>query len=224
MSNKPRVAVVLSGCGFLDGAEIHESVCLLVHLSRAGCEVSCFAPDVTHEVIDHRTHKPVAGATREVLAESARISRGKIQALSQMSSNSFDALCLPGGFGAAKNLCDFASKGAQMGINPQVERALREFHDAGKPIGLCCIAPVLAAKMFGPGQGCQVTLGNDAGVAAAVRAMGATHVDQPVAGVCVDERARIVTTPAYMYDARPHEVYEGVGRLVEHVLRLAQRR
>jgi enhancing lycopene biosynthesis protein 2 len=134
-------------------------------------------------------------------------------------------LIMPGGFGAAKNLCDFASKGSDCEVLPEVARVLKQFHAAKKPIGLCCIAPVIAARVLGTrkdGPGVKVTLGNDALVAAAVQTMGSTHVPKSVTEAFTDEANRVVTTPAYMYEAKPHEVFEGIGRMVDVVCSMAK--
>jgi enhancing lycopene biosynthesis protein 2 len=218
-----RVAVVLSGCGVMDGSEIHESVSVLLHLSRAGAEYHCFAPDVDQmHVMDHLKGEPIAGETRNVLREAARIARGDIRPLTDLKAADYDAVFFPGGFGAAKNLCDFATKGAECVLEPQTERVLKEFHAAGKPIGLCCIAPVLAARALGAeagGPGVSVTVGNDPGTAAGIESWGADHVDKPVTEAHVDERANVVTAPAYMYgQAALHEVDEGIGQMVGQTL------
>lgn len=217
-----RAAVVLSGCGVYDGTEIHEAVGVLIHLARAGASVACFAPDKPQmHVIDHRTGTPT-GEARNVLTESARIARGRVEPLSALRAADFDCVLFPGGFGAAKNLCDFAVKGADCVVDPDVARVVREFHGARKPIGMCCIAPVIAAKLLGTaagGPGARVTIGDDAGTAAAVQAMGSSNVVRRVAEACVDEANRLVTAPAYMYgDAPVHEVYEGIGKMVDGVL------
>lgn len=216
-----RVALVLSGCGVFDGSEIHEAVCCLVHLSRSGATVEMFAPDISAPAVNHVTGQPEAQA-RNVMVESARIARGKIRPLAQLKAGEFDAAVFPGGFGAAKNLCDFATKGAQCTVQPDVERVIKEFHGAGKPVGLCCIAPVLAAKTLGKGAGgpgVTVTLGDGKGVADAVASMGSTHVSKPVTAAVTDERAQVVTSPAYMYGEAPvHEVYEGIGAMIKGVL------
>lgn len=221
----PKVAVVLSGCGVFDGSEIHEAVSILIHLSRQGAEVSMFAPDVAQAgVVNHATHQPAEGEKRNVLVESARIARGRISPLSELKANGFDAVVFPGGFGAAKNLCDFAEKGAQCGVNPDVERVIKEFHSAGKPIGLCCIAPVIGARVLGTkngGPGCAVTIGDDDGTASAIEAMGSRNVAKAVTEAHVDEQNHVVSTPAYMYgDAPVHEVYEGIGQMIERTLAL----
>lgn len=223
----PTVAVILSGCGVFDGSEIHEAVSVLVHLSRAGAKYECFAPDAAQaHVVNHLTHKPSEVETRNVLVESARIARGHIRPLEALEVAKFDAAFFPGGFGAAKNLCDFAFKGAECRPHPQVERVIREFHAAGKPVGLCCIAPVIAARVLGTkagGPGVNVTIGNDAGTASAIAAMGATHQNRAVTEACIDEGAKVVTAPAYMYEAPVHAVFDGIGAMVEATLRLIPR-
>ncbi len=106
-----KIAVCLSGCGFLDGAEIHESVLTLLAIDQAGAKAICCAPDVAQAgVVNHATQTPES-ATRNVLVESARIARGEIRNLKDMRASEVDALIFPGGFGAAKNLCTFASEG-----------------------------------------------------------------------------------------------------------------
>ena len=231
MSANLKIAVVLSGCGVFDGTEIHEAVSVLIHLSRAGASYECFAPDQAQaHVVNHLTHKPetaAAGAVRNVLVESARIARGRIKPLALLRAADFHAVVFPGGFGAAKNLCDFAFKGAECGVDSQVERVVREFHSAGKPVGMCCIAPVIAAKVLGTrsgGPGARVTIGNDSVTAAAIAAMGSLNVEKPVTAALVDEPNRLVTAPAYMYDAKPHEVFEGIGAMIDGVLGLAGRK
>lgn len=216
-----RIAVVLAGSGRSDGSEIHESVSVLVHLSRKGWTYRCFAPDAPQaEVVNHAADQVEPGATRNMLVESARISRSDITPLDRLDVAAFDALVMPGGFGAAKNLCDFASKGPECTVRADVTRVVKGFHAAGKPIGLCCIAPVIAARVLGTaagGPGCTVTLGGESGAAAAARAMGARHEERGVTQACVDRVNRLVTTPAYMHDARPHEVFDGIGAMVDQV-------
>ncbi|XP_072178040.1 glutamine amidotransferase-like class 1 domain-containing protein 3, mitochondrial [Diadema setosum] len=222
-----RVAVVLSGSGVYDGSEIHEASAVSVHLSRAGADVSFFAPDVNQmHVINHSKGEPMEGETRNVLVESARIARGKIAALSSLSAGNFDAVVFPGGFGAAKNLSNFAVEGSKCTVIPDVERVLKEFHQAKKPIGLCCIAPVLAAKVL---PGCSVTVGHEseeggkwpyAGTAGAIKEIGSKHVSKDVTEAHVDEENKIVTAPAYMCETGVHEVFDGIGQMVSNVIKL----
>lgn len=220
------IAVILSGCGRGDGSEIHESVSCLIHLSRLGFTYRCFAPDKAQsDVINHATGEPTK-ETRNVLVESARISRGDISPLPSLNPADFDAIVFPGGFGAAKNLSSFAKDGANCTVDSHVERVIREFRAQKKPIGLCCIAPVLAAKVLGAsagGPGCQVTIGSDAGTAEAVRAMGATNVAKAVTEAVVDEANRIATTPAYMCDASIHDVFVGIGKMIDATVAMIRR-
>lgn len=217
-----RVGVVLSGCGFLDGAEIQEAVSVLVALDRCGAKAICFAPDVPQmHHVDHLAKHPT-GETRNVLRESARIARGAIRDLKDAHAGELDALILPGGFGAAKNLSTFAVDGPHCKVNGDVERILREMHAAKKPIGLACIAPVIAARVFGASDlHPSVTIGTDPGTARAIEAMGGRHQDTGPSDIHVDEKNRLVTTPCYMNDVGPWIVFQGADAMVEKVLAMA---
>ena len=222
---KKRVAVVLCGSGRADGSEIHESVSILIHLSRHGADYRCFAPDAPQaETINHVTGKVMPGGqTRNMLVESARISRGEISPLAGLDPAEFDAVVFPGGFGAAKNLCDFAIKGSDCSVIPDVARVIKAFHGDKKPIGLCCIAPVLAARVLGTrmgGAGCTVTIGADEKTAQAIATMGSKNAARGVTEAFTDTANLIVTSPAYMFDAKPHEVFEGIGKMIDGVISL----
>ena len=210
-----KVGVILSGCGVFDGSEIHEASATLIALAQHGIEYQCMAPDREFEVIDHCTGKPT-GEKRNVLVESARIARGEIVNLKDVKGTDYDAFFLPGGFGAAKNLCTFAVEGADCSVDPQVERVLKEANDAGKPIGFICIAPALGAKVFGDNQ-VKVTIGHDEATASAVSATGATHVEADAEGVVVDNALNILSTPAYMEAKNPAQVFAGISALVENI-------
>lgn len=223
-----RVAVVLAGCGARDGSEIQEAVSCLVHLARLGAAVQCFAPDGPQAgVINHVTGESAAGQTRNMMVEAARISRGSIRTLAGLDVDAFDAVVFPGGFGAAKNLCSFAADGANCTVIPDVERVVKGFHKAGKPIGMACIAPMIGARVLGKargGPGVSVTIGEEAGPAAAVAAMGSLNVPKKVTEAHVDAANKLATTPAYMDGgASAWQVFEGVGRMVEETLRLVRR-
>ena len=215
-----KIAVVLAGCGVYDGAEVNEAVLTLLSLEQQGASYQCFAPDIEQmHVINHLTGEPVPGETRNVLVEAARIARGNVQDLAQLDVAQFDGLLVPGGFGAAKNLCNFAVAGADMVVQPDFLRIARAFHQAGKPIGLICIAPVMAAAICG--QGSQCTIGNDADTAAAIEAMGGKHLACPVSEARVDTERKLVTTPAYMLAGGVAEAYSGISKCVAQVLALA---
>uniref|UniRef100_A0A9J8DEF2 Glutamine amidotransferase class 1 domain containing 3 n=2 Tax=Cyprinus carpio TaxID=7962 RepID=A0A9J8DEF2_CYPCA len=219
---------VLSGCGVYDGTEIHEASAILVHLSRGGAEVQMFAPDVSQmHVIDHGKGQPVENESRNVLSESARIARGSITDLAKLNVSNHDAVIFPGGFGAAKNLSTFAIDGKDCKVNKEVERVLKDFHDAGKPIGLCCISPVLAAKVL---PGVDVTVGHEeeeggkwpyAGTTQAITALGAKHTVKEVTEAHVDKKNKVVTTPAFMCETKLHLIFDGIGAMVRDVLKLS---
>lgn len=218
-----RVAVVLSGCGFLDGSEIHESVLALAALDRAGAQVTIAAPVVELEALDHRTRAP-HGQRRSVLAEAARIARGKIVELYRLDPAEFDALVLPGGYGAARTLCDFESKGAAAQVLPALARLVVALHAAHKPIGAICIAPAIVAAVLRDAKvSARLTFGNDPGLARLLREMGHEAVDCATDQCVVDAKERIVCTPAYMDEAaRISDVAQGIERLVEELVKLSR--
>lgn len=218
----PRIGVILAGCGVYDGAEIHEAVLTLLALDRAGAEIVCLAPDVPQmHVVNHLTGEPAAGETRNVLVEAARIARGAVRDVAKASAAEFDAIVIPGGFGAAKNLCTFAVDGDGCQVDPGVGRLVREVHASGKPVGAMCIAPVILAKLLG-GEKPSLTIGTDAGTAGKMSAMGAHHVLCAVGSIVVDGKGKLVTTPAYMLAGRISEAAEGIEKLVAEVLRMTK--
>jgi enhancing lycopene biosynthesis protein 2 len=210
-----KFAVVLSGCGVFDGAEIHEATLTLLAIAQQGASYDIFAPDVDqYHVINHLTHKEMP-EKRNVLVESARIARGKIRPLSQFSAPAYDALIFPGGFGAAKNLSTIAFEGANARVNPDVETAVKTMHKAGKPIGALCIAPAVIARILG---NVEVTIGNDPGTAGAIEKMGGKHVRATHGEVVVDRRNKVFTTPCYMLDATIVQIYEGARNVVKEIM------
>ncbi|MFJ3074300.1 MULTISPECIES: isoprenoid biosynthesis glyoxalase ElbB [Pseudomonas] len=213
-----KVAVILSGCGVYDGAEIHESVITLLRLDQRGAQVQCFAPNIAQmHVIDHLTGEEMP-ESRNVLVESARIARGEVKDIREAKAEDFDALIVPGGFGAAKNLSSFAVDGPECSVNPDVLALAEAFAEACKPVGLICISPALAAKIYGPGVVC--TIGNDAGTAGAMVKMGATHQECDVHDIVEDTQRKLVTTPAYMVAKSISEAAGGIYKLVDRVLEL----
>jgi enhancing lycopene biosynthesis protein 2 len=201
-----------------DGAEIHESVITLLRLDQRGAQVQCFAPNIAQlHVINHLTGDEMP-ESRNVLVESARIARGNIKDIREANVEDFDALIVPGGFGAAKNLSNFAIEGAGCTVQPDVLALTEAFAEAGKPVGLICISPALAAKIYGPGVTC--TIGNDADTAAAMNKMGATHADCAVTEIVEDKARKLVSTPAYMLAQSISEAASGINKLVDRVLEL----
>lgn len=214
---QPQIAVVLSGCGVYDGAEIHESVLTLLALNRHGATYHCFAPDMDQaHVINHITGDEM-DEKRNVLIESARIARGAIQPLSDYKAADFDAIIFPGGFGAAKNLCTLAFEGPECKVNGEVIRAVSETAEASKPIGALCIAPAMMAKIL---DGANVTIGQDEGTIGAIEAMGGTHTKTLQGETVTDAKFKLVTSPCYMLDSSISQIADGAENTVKKVLEL----
>jgi enhancing lycopene biosynthesis protein 2 len=213
-----KVGVLLSGCGVFDGAEIHESVLTLLYLDQNGAEAVCMAPDISQAHVINHLKQQETDEKRNVLIESARIARGNIKNLKDINASHFDALIIPGGFGAAKNLSSFAFKGPEGEVNPEVKRILNETMKAGKPIGALCIAPAAVIALGLKGSNPEVTIGNDKSTIQAIESPGAKHRICAVEDIVIDEKNKIVTTPAYMLGPDIKHVAKGIEKLVEKVL------
>lgn len=214
-----KVALILSGCGNRDGAEITEAVALFIQLQSLGADVVGFAPNLEVPEINHLTGQKT-GLNRNVLVEAARILRGKVKDIKHLSANEFDALCFSGGSGVAQVLSTWAQKGATCEVLPDVKNAILDFHKQSKPIGAVCIAPVLLACVLGKQQ-ITVTVGQDKEVIAEIKKTGALHENCPVDDYITDRDHKIITSPAYMYDAKPHEVFKGISGLAKELVEMA---
>lgn len=214
------VGVILSGCGIFDGSEIHESVLTLLALDKAGASARLFAPSGPQKhVVDHVRNKVVKGEERDILEESARIARGKIEDISRADLSRLDALIFPGGSGVVKNLSNFSDQGPECSLVPKVERLIIDALEQKKVLGFMCLAPLLAAKAgVKAGRKPLVTLGNDPDMAKAVEAMGAKHKNCPADDVVIDTQNQIVSTPAYMLARSISEAETGITKLVRSVL------
>jgi len=217
MANSKKIAVVLSGCGVYDGAEIHEATLSLYAISKMGCEYEIFAPDIDqHHVINHLNGEEMK-ETRNVLVESARIARGKIRPLSEFKAEEFDGLLFPGGFGAAKNLSDWAFKAAEGAVIPDVKKAILSAVEKKLAIGALCISPVLLAKVL---KGVALTIGSDESTAKAINQAGARHSITSHGEIVIDTKYKVVTTPCYMLDASIAQIGEGAENVVKAMLKL----
>jgi len=207
-----KFAVILAGCGVFDGAEIHEATLTLLAIMQQGATYQIFAPDINqHHVVNHLNGKEMP-EKRNVLIESARIARGKISSLHEFHANEFDALIIPGGFGVAKNLCDFAFKGPDCTVNEEVAKAIMTMHTLKKPIGALCISPVLLSKVLGD---VELTIGSDQGTIAGIEKMGSHHIKTTHGEVVHDRNQNIFTTPCYMLDANILQIYDGATNIVK---------
>ncbi len=214
---KPTIAVVLSGCGALDGSEVHEATLTLLALDRTGVNYECLAPNIPQKrVFNMFTKETVKGEARNVLEEAARIGRGKIKDIAQANPADYVAIVFPGGFGAALNLCSFGLNKENYSIQKDVLAFSQAMIAAGKPAGFICIAPVLAPKLYAPGI--KITIGNDKETAAILEKLGAQHVECVATECVVDKEHKVVSTPAYMLANSIKEVATGIECLVKEVL------
>ncbi|ACM19151.1 isoprenoid biosynthesis amidotransferase-like protein ElbB [Geotalea daltonii FRC-32] len=216
---KKKIGVVLSGCGVRDGSEIHEAVLALLAIDRNNGEAICMAPNEDYPETNHLTMQETGGK-RNALVEAARIARGNIRDIKEVKAAEIDALVFPGGYGAAKNLCNFAEKGAAATIQPDVARLLKEMAAAKKPILAICIAPALIAATLGKEYAPELTIGNDAGTASAINQTGSRHVDCPVTEFVIDRKNKIVSTPAYMLAGNISDTATGIEKAVKAVIDL----
>jgi enhancing lycopene biosynthesis protein 2 len=218
-----KVGLLLSGCGFNDGSEIHESVISMLALDRAGVETVIMAPNIDQmHVMNHYTGQEM-DEFRNVLVESSRIARGNIKDMAEVTGNDLDALIIPGGFGVTKNLSDYAMAGPECSVNPDVYRLVLELYLLKKPIGAICIAPVIMAKIFGEqDESAEMTIGSDKLTSNDINTMGSKHIKCSVSEIVIDKDKKLVTTPAYM-DAESIKVAsEGIEKLVKQVLSMIE--
>lgn len=215
-----KIGVLLSGCGVYDGSEIHEAVLTLLFLDQAGAQIICMAPDMEQFHVINHLNEEVMNEKRNVLVESARIARGEIKNIKDLQASDLDGLIVPGGYGAAKNLSNFAVKGPDATLHPEVKRLMQEMVSAVKPIGAICIAPVALTKAFSDRKP-EVTIGNDQATAVAIEAMGGQHTICTVDMIHLDQKNKIVSTPAYMLGPSIKDVAQGIEKLVAKVLELA---
>lgn len=215
-----QIGVVLSGCGVYDGTEINEAVLTLLALDRAGATAICFAPERRQLHVINHLSSGVMTEERNVLLESARITRGKIHPLSQADASQLDALIVPGGFGVVKNLSSFAEEGAACSIDKDLTEIVQQIHKMRKPIGFMCIAPILLPKLIA--EPLRLTIGNDPDLGEVIDAMGGEPIICPVDDIVVDIENKVVTTPAYMLAQSIGEAARGIDKLVSRVLDLVE--
>jgi enhancing lycopene biosynthesis protein 2 len=213
------IAVILAGCGRMDGSEIHESVLTLLSIKQNNANYQCFSLDLPQDhVTNHLTEQEVASETRNMLIESARIARGDVKSLEELNVANFDSLIIPGGNGVAYNLFDLALKGKNYTVNPIVRQKCLDFTNSGKPVGFICISPAMIPGIYG--TGIELTIGTDQSTAEMLTELGAQHFSCNVDEIHIDQARKIVTTPAYMLANHVGEAYSGIKKLVDTVVKL----
>jgi enhancing lycopene biosynthesis protein 2 len=220
--NTKRIGVLLCGCGHRDGSEIHEATLTLLAIDLAGAKAACMAPTGVQRVVRDHVTGAETHERRDMRVESARISRGNIANLANVTAEDLDALVIPGGQGAALNLSSFLVQGPACTVHPELERLVGEMLEKRKPIGAICIAPATLARILDrAGVSAVLTCGTDAEVSGALEAMGQEHETCAAADCVVDQEHRIVTTPAYMNAKSIGEAWQGIKKLVDAVIDMA---
>jgi enhancing lycopene biosynthesis protein 2 len=215
-----KIAVVLSGCGYLDGAEITESISLFIELSRSGVDYDVYSPNETFTPTPHLDGALLQPGLRNIMEEASRITRGKIKDLSDLNPAKYDGLALPGGYGVAKNLSTWAIDGHKCSVDRKFKDVILNFYSNSKPILALCISPAVVAKVLAPETSLNVTIGNDKATAEEIQKTGAEHVECPVEDFVTDRESKVISTPAYMYNAKPHEVFLGVQKATAEFLEM----
>lgn len=219
MSTSPKIAVVLAGCGRADGSEVFETVTALLEIAKNGGSYQCFAPNIEQSAVVNILTGEKTNERRSVLIEAGRICRGDIKDLKEFNVKDFDAVIFPGGLGAVTNWCDYAVEGVNCTVNQDISNAILKCYDNKLPIGAMCIAPVVVAKVLGK-YGIKITIGSDEQTARAVEAMGAVNEVCQATEIAVDEKHKIVTTPAYMMAHSITEVAEGADKMVKAIMKM----
>lgn len=214
-----KIAVLLAGCGRMDGSEIHESVLTLLAIKQNNATYQCFSLDLAQDHVTNHLDNSIASESRNMLVESARIARGEVKPLQQLDINEYNGLIIPGGNGTAYNLFDLAKMGKDFTVNPIVSDTCLNFTKAQKPVGFICIAPAMIPKIYGAGV--ELTIGNDDQTVKLLEDLGAIHVECRTDEIHTDLRHKIVTTPAYMLANNIMEAYLGIKRLVDKIIELA---
>ncbi|API86605.1 isoprenoid biosynthesis glyoxalase ElbB [Francisella uliginis] len=214
-----KVAVVLSGCGYLDGSEIYETVLTILALEKNGLEWQGIASNKNQKHVINHLHQSVdnKASPRNILEESARITRGNVIDIAEADSDDYDAVIFPGGFGAAKNIIDFAFVGDESyTMDEEVLTFARAFYLADKPAGYMCIAPLMIPLVYP--EGTKATVGTDPSTSAVLEKKGAEAVIMDATDICIDESVKVVSTPAYMCARNILEASQGIEKLVEKIV------
>jgi enhancing lycopene biosynthesis protein 2 len=214
------IALILSGCGAYDGSDICEVVLISYQVEKRGQRPVFFAPDVPQrEVIDHLNQASLP-QKRNVLSESARLALGQIRDVTALSGRDVDALILPGGNGAIKNLSDSLGNEEYMKLNPDLRGILREVYRRKKPIGACGLASLLVASALRDILETPLTLtaGKDPKLIKQIEQLGAVHAISRGTEAVVDSEHRIVSTPASLLKLKAVEMAQATENLVSGVL------
>jgi len=225
-----KFGILLSGCGVYDGAEIQETVLTMLAVKEIGAEYVCISVDAEqHHVINHLTGEEM-NETRNMLVESARVARGEVTNIREITPADIDGLIIPGGFGSAKNFTKWAFEGPDGAILPEVKLLLVNLVNIGKPVVALCVSPVVLAKALEDANlKTTMTIGSDleespydiTAFAAGLEHTGVIPSMKTINEIHVDEENKIITAPCYMMNADILQVRKNIQTAVEALKRLA---
>ena len=218
---KKKAAVILSGCGYLDGTEITEAISVFICLSEQNIDYQVFAPKMNISPTAHFDESLSELSPRNVLEESSRLSRGKISNLDELNPSQFDGIVFPGGYGVVKHLCSWAQDGSRCSVNNDIKLIIETFFKKSKPILALCIAPALIARILGQIKPISLTIGNDTATAQEIEKTGCEHINCEVTDFITDRESKVISSPAYMYEAHPHEVFTGIKKAIKEFCEMA---
>lgn len=219
-----KIGVLLSGSGVYDGSEIQEAVLTLLAIEEIEAEAICISIDKPqHHVINHLNGEEM-NDSRNMLIESARIARGNIKNINDVSPNDIDAMVIPGGFGAAKNFTSWAFNGSDGEILPEVKLLLVNLINIGKPIAALCVSPVVLAKALeGSTITPTLTIGTDkepspydiTAFTDGLQKTGMQTEMKSVREINIDVKNKIISAPCYMMEASIVDVRKNIRSAIE---------
>ena len=192
-----KVAIILSGCGGLDGSEIGETICSILALEGGGFSWKAFSMDKLQKKVISALSMKEMNEKRNMMEESARITHGKIEDISKLEVNEFDVLWLPGGYGMVCSFSDIGEKGENGSVSSEISTVIKKFHEQKKIIVGICIAPSVIAKSLEKVQ-LTITLGEAENFYSLLKRLGHNPKKVTSSEFIYDKEHKIYSTPAYM--------------------------
>ena len=194
-------AIILSGCGGMDGTETHEATCLMLAIKQNGCNYRCFAINENQKYVVHSGMQQTS-EKRNMLAEAGRLDRGITKDFAKLDKNQFDALVFPGGYGTGTSFSDFiecngtsCKKNLNYKVRAEIKNVIQEFHAQGKPVFAGCLATILPNGSL---KGLKIMTDTGRYTEEAIIKNGNKPVVCQAGEICIDEENKIITAPYYL--------------------------
>ena len=211
-----KTAIILSGCGQVDGSETHETILTILALEQHNLDWEGLAPSgLQTEVYDHYTNTKENISPSSMITEAARLVRGNITIINAVNASDYAAVIIPGGAGVIKNLSNYSTAGINFTIHPELLAFMATIVRLQIPAGFICIAPILIPKLYGNKP--KLTIGSNVELAAKIVQIGGEHCDCLANDIVIDHAQKIVSTPANMVAKNIVEVYHGIYKLVTQI-------